>query len=71
MLRATVTLGQIGELDNTEFIGDHGKSCFSGLVAAEAGFKSVDAYAGKREELKIIPTHKCFERKQENVGERR
>lgn len=52
-----------GELDNTEVIGDHGKSYFSGLVAAEAGFKSVDAYTGKREELKIIPTDKCFERK--------
>lgn len=44
------------------------KSYFSGLVAAEAGFKNIDAYNGKREELKTIPTDKCFERKQENVG---
>ena len=43
-------------------------SYFSGLVASEAGFKSIDVYNGKREELKAIPTDKCFERKQENVG---
>ena len=57
-----------GELGNMEFIGDCGKRNFSGGVAAEAEFKCVDDYTGKREELKTVPADKCLERKEKNVA---
>lgn len=49
-----------GELGNMEFIGDRGKRNFSGVGAAEAEFKCVDDYTGKREELKTVPADKCL-----------
>lgn len=56
-----------GKLEDMEFMGDHGRSYFSGEGGAEPGFKCVDDHTGKREELKAVPEGKYFEMEQNNV----
>lgn len=45
-----------------EFIGDHGKSYFSGVVQAKAGFKCVDDCPWKRKGVETVPADKCFKK---------
>lgn len=55
------------ELDNMEFIGDHGKSFFSGVGKPEAGFECVNDYFWKRERVETVPADRCFDKEQRNV----
>lgn len=47
-----------------EFIGDHGKSFFSRVGGAEAGFECADDYFWK---VETVLANKCFEKEQRNV----